>query len=121
MEKVAAPSPVKAAANASAKPAAAVRVGALDAKLKGRWIPQVAGCSGADRSSDCLSLTVGATAAKAGPTACRFSDITRDGNRWNLVARCTSDGERWTSHVQLTLSGKKMSWNSERGRQEYLR
>ena len=120
-EKAGNGSPVRSGAGASVKPPASMKVGTLDAKLKGRWIPRVAGCSGAERSSDCLSLTVGPSAAKAGPTTCRFSDITRDGNRWNMLARCTSDGERWTSHVQLTLSGKKMSWNSERGRQDYLR
>ena len=64
---------------------------------------------------------INAKSAKAGPASCRFAEMSRDGNRWNVLAHCSNDGDRWTAHVKLTMAGKRLTWTSERGTQDYTR
>lgn len=100
---------------------AAVRLAALDKILVGRWVPRTEVCSRRGRSDECLPLSLGKTSARAGSASCRFSEMTREGPRWKLLASCRSDGERWTAHVRLSLAGKRLTWTSERGTQDYTR
>lgn len=105
----------------AASPVAPVRLASLDKALTGNWIPRTEACSRRVRSEDCLPLAMGSSGAKAGPAACRFSDITREGKRWKALARCSSEGDRWTAHVNLSLTGNRLTWSSERGTQDYSR
>lgn len=100
---------------------AAVRLSGLDKVLVGKWVPRTEVCSKRGRADECLPLTLGKTGARAGPASCHFSEMARDGSRWRLLASCKSDGERWTAHVRLSLTGKRLTWTSERGTQDYIR
>jgi peptidoglycan hydrolase-like protein with peptidoglycan-binding domain len=88
---------------------------ASDLAFIGGWGTDAAEC----RNSP---LTITARRAEAGSAACDFHSTQREAsNTWRLQARCSSDGERWNAHIQLTLSGRKLTWSSERGTATYVR
>lgn len=92
-----------------------------DVKLLGRWFPKGDGCSQRGSKSDCLPLVIGERGAKAGPASCRFLRKQQDGHRFNVVARCVNAGERWTANIRLAVVGRRLTWTSERGSQDYVR
>jgi hypothetical protein len=89
--------------------------GAAQVAFIGGWGADAAECRSAP-------LTITARGAEAGSGACDFHSTQREGsNIWRLHARCSDGSERWTANIQLTLSGRKLTWSSERGTAIYVR
>jgi peptidoglycan hydrolase-like protein with peptidoglycan-binding domain len=81
----------------------------------GRWGSDVDEC----RKSP---LIITASRAEASGVACEFLAPQRENlHTWRLQARCTSDGERWNANIRFALSGRKLTWSSERGTTTYMR
>jgi hypothetical protein len=90
--------------------------------LVGTWGPDERACSKASSErSGLIPMSISSGVARAGGAVCAFKDVQQNGNRWVAIAQCAAGRKRWTSRVTLVLSGRRLSWASERGSQDYLR
>jgi hypothetical protein len=87
----------------------------------GTWATSPNGCPKRAKGEEFIPIVIGAQGAKAGDTACQFSDKAPEGEGWKVRAHCSAPGERWTARVQLSLAGNRLNWASERGKQSYVR
>lgn len=88
----------------------------------GVWGPTAAACASAQaKRRGYLPAVIRSTSARAGKTACAFSDLRRTGNSWTMAASCRNGRQRWTSHVRLSVDGNRLTWSSERGAASYVR
>jgi hypothetical protein len=91
-------------------------------KLAGVWGADNRACSRASSlKSGVLPMIISNDVARAGDAACTFKEVRQTGRQWTAVAHCKSGRERWSSQVTLVLSGRKLAWASERGKQKYIR
>ena len=87
----------------------------------GTWATSPNGCPKRPKEGEFIPIVIGPHGAKAGDTSCLFSDKVPEAAGWKVRAQCTAPRERWTAKVQLSLSGDRLSWASERGNQSYVR
>jgi hypothetical protein len=87
----------------------------------GTWATSPNGCPKRAKGGEFIPIIIGPHSAKAGDTSCRFSDRVPEDGGWKVRAQCSAPPERWTANVQLTLSGNRLNWTSERGKQSYVR
>jgi hypothetical protein len=87
----------------------------------GVWATEPGACSSRRQAEASLPTVVESNRARAGDTSCVFQRKRRVGSDWAMVAKCTTPGENWTAHVRLIVANNRLTWESERGSQEYLR
>jgi len=82
--------------------------------------------------SSCVDVPIKITASRATSrdATCDFNSIRQEAEaRWSVQAHCeldsrlrTADTENsWTASIKLTLGGRHLTWESEKGIQEYYR
>jgi peptidoglycan hydrolase-like protein with peptidoglycan-binding domain len=85
----------------------------------GGWRPEDQLC-GSDRDGPPLRITRGRAETAAG--RCDFDSVqTESESAWRVRAKCSANGETWQANIQLRVSGPLLTWESERGRTQYLR
>jgi hypothetical protein len=87
----------------------------------GVWATEAAACSSRRQPEASLPTVIESNLARAGEASCLFQSKRRVGSDWAVVAKCTTPGENWTAHVRLIVANNRLTWESERGSQEYLR
>jgi len=93
---------------------------AVNMSFVGIWAADARGCSALDRSGFLLTV-IDTDGARAGETLCTFESKRQTKLGWDVVARCSNSHERWTANVSLSVKDNRLSWNSQRGTQTYLR
>src|SRR5262252_10731255 len=93
---------------------------AVNMSFVGIWAADVRACSALDRSGFLLTV-IDTDGARAGETLCAFESKRQTKLGWDVVARCSNSHERWTANVSLSVKDNRLSWNSQRGTQTYLR
>jgi len=83
----------------------------------GIWAADARACSALDRSGFLLTV-IDTDGARAGET---FESKRQTKLGWDVVARCSNSHERWTANVSLNVKDNRLSWNSQRGTETYLR
>jgi hypothetical protein len=86
----------------------------------GIWAADARACSALDRSGFLLTV-IDTDGARAGETLCAFESKRQTKLGWDVVARCSNAHERWTANVSLSVKDNRLSWNSQRGTETYLR
>jgi DNA-binding helix-hairpin-helix protein with protein kinase domain len=85
----------------------------------GGWRPENDLC-GSDRDGPPLRITRGHAETAAG--RCDFDTIQAESeSAWRVRAKCSANGETWQANIQLRVTGPLLTWESERGRAQYLR
>jgi hypothetical protein len=87
---------------------------AKEANFSGTWAVDVESCSS-------FPMVLQKSGAKAGDTSCVFGKTRRAMGAWDISATCSNARERWSTRVRLALSGRKLTWSSQRGTETYLR
>jgi hypothetical protein len=89
----------------------------------GGWSKDASSCADA-------SIKITASQAKSRDAACNFTSIHQEAeDKWRVQAHCeldsslkTSDtANTWTSTVELTLDDRRLTWQSEKGAEDYYR
>jgi hypothetical protein len=119
--------PSPAAQPASATPQAAASEPRADAPVQlgpilGTWWADA--CPKPAERRTAVPMVLGEDRARAGAASCTFQKKTQAAGAagaWSIVARCSDGSSSWTAHIRLTLTGKRLSWSSERGTQTYVR
>jgi hypothetical protein len=93
---------------------------AVNMPFVGIWAADVRACSALDRSGFLLTI-IDTDGARAGETLCAFESKRQTKLGWDVVARCSNSHERWTANVSLSVKDNRLSWNSQRGTETYLR
>ena len=93
---------------------------AVNMSFVGIWAADARACSALDRSGFLLTV-IDTDGARAGETLCAFKSKRQTKLGWDVVARCSNSHERWTANVSLSVKDNRLSWNSQRGTQTYLR
>ena len=93
---------------------------AVNMSFVGIWAADARACSALDRSGFLLTV-IDTDGARAGETLCTFESKRQTKLGWDVVARCSNSHERWTANVSLSVKDNRLSWNSQRGTQTYLR
>src|SRR5262249_50860613 len=87
---------------------------------------------GWSKDASCVDIPIKITASRAmsRDATCDFNSIRQDAEgRWRVQAHCeldsslrTADTENsWTSNIRLTLEDRRLTWESEKGAQDYYR
>ena len=93
---------------------------AVNMSFVGIWAADARACSALDRSGFLLTV-IDTDGARAGETLCAFESKRQTKLGWDVVARCSNSHERWTANVSLSVKDNRLSWNSQRGTETYLR
>jgi hypothetical protein len=93
---------------------------AVNMSFVGIWAADARACSALDRSGFLLTV-IDNDGARAGETLCAFESKRQTKLGWDVVARCSHSHERWTANVSLSVKDNRLSWNSQRGTETYLR
>ena len=93
---------------------------AVNMSFIGIWAADARACSALDRSGFLLTV-IDTDGARAGETLCAFESKRQTKLGWDVVARCSNSHERWTANVSLSVKDNRLSWNSQRGTETYLR
>jgi hypothetical protein len=93
---------------------------AVNMPFVGIWAADARACSALDRSGFLLTI-IDTDGARAGETLCAFESKRQTKLGWDVIARCSNSHERWTANVSLSVKDNRLSWNSQRGTETYLR
>ena len=93
---------------------------AVNMSFVGIWAADARACSALDRSGFLLTV-IDTDGARAGETLCTFESKRQTKLGWDVFARCSNSHERWTANVNLSVKDNRLSWNSQRGTETYLR
>jgi len=52
---------------------------------------------------------------------CSFGSVQREGSAWRVKAVCAGSGTTWNANINLSVSGDRLRWSSERGTTVYVR
>jgi hypothetical protein len=89
----------------------------------GGWSKDASSCADA-------SIKITANRAMSRDATCDFNSIRQEAEgRWRVQAHCeldsnlrTADTENsWTSNVKLTVDNRRLTWQSEKGAEDYYR
>ena len=87
---------------------------AKEANFSGNWAVDLESCSS-------FPVVLEKSGAKAGDTSCVFGKTRLVMGAWDISATCSNARERWSTRVRLALSGRKLTWSSQRGTETYFR
>ncbi len=82
----------------------------------GRWAAEAAWCKNARGEGDEVPIVLRARALSGLENECRFTSLTKSGNRWQVQANCRGEGRRGRDHWIMERRGERLAifWRGDR-------